>query len=89
MTQTDLVLPGSLPLEFTRTHLSSYRGGVCFGPTWISTWTSASRSTARGRLRGGRRHETGVPGAGSGRGDPPGQGPALAPWSGTASRTAR
>ncbi|WP_438828193.1 DUF6531 domain-containing protein [Streptomyces mirabilis] len=37
MTQTDLALPGSLPLEFTRTHLSSYRGGVCFGPTWIST----------------------------------------------------
>ncbi|MFJ9822554.1 DUF6531 domain-containing protein [Streptomyces sp. NPDC101151] len=37
MTQTDLTLPGSLPLEFTRTHLSSYRGGVCFGTTWIST----------------------------------------------------
>ncbi|MET9447688.1 polymorphic toxin type 17 domain-containing protein [Streptomyces cinerochromogenes] len=37
MTQTDLALPGSLPLEFTRTHLSSYRGGVSFGPTWIST----------------------------------------------------
>ncbi|MEU7560939.1 DUF6531 domain-containing protein [Streptomyces eurythermus] len=37
MTQTDLTLPGSLPLEFTRTHLSSYRGGVCFGPTWVST----------------------------------------------------
>ncbi|MEU0597289.1 RHS repeat-associated core domain-containing protein [Streptomyces sp. NPDC006393] len=37
MTQTDLSLPGSLPLVFTRTHLSSYRGGVCFGPTWIST----------------------------------------------------
>jgi RHS repeat-associated protein len=37
MTTTDLALPGSLPLEFTRTHLSSYRGGVCFGPTWIST----------------------------------------------------
>ncbi|WP_258055895.1 DUF6531 domain-containing protein [Streptomyces sp. Ru62] len=37
MTQTDLALPGSLPFEFTRTHLSSYRGGVCFGPTWIST----------------------------------------------------
>ncbi|MFJ4520538.1 DUF6531 domain-containing protein [Streptomyces sp. NPDC088810] len=37
MTQTDLALPGSLPLHFTRTHLSSYRGGVCFGPTWIST----------------------------------------------------
>ncbi|MEV7504783.1 DUF6531 domain-containing protein [Streptomyces sp. NPDC093018] len=37
MTQTDLSLPGSLPFQFTRTHLSSYRGGVCFGPTWIST----------------------------------------------------
>ncbi|WP_405858120.1 DUF6531 domain-containing protein [Streptomyces sp. NBC_01515] len=37
MTATDLALPGSLPLEFTRTHLSSYRGGVRFGPTWIST----------------------------------------------------
>ncbi|MFC7865227.1 DUF6531 domain-containing protein [Streptomyces murinus] len=37
MTQTDLSLPAALPFEFTRTHLSSYRGGVCFGPTWIST----------------------------------------------------
>ncbi|MFD5076864.1 RHS repeat-associated core domain-containing protein [Streptomyces sp. NPDC058371] len=37
MTQTDLALPASLPLLFQRTHLSSYRGGVCFGPTWIST----------------------------------------------------
>ncbi|MBN0046996.1 RHS repeat protein [Streptomyces actuosus] len=37
MTQTDLTLPAALPFEFTRTHLSSYRGGVCFGPTWIST----------------------------------------------------
>ncbi|GHD54181.1 hypothetical protein GCM10010317_037900 [Streptomyces mirabilis] len=37
MSQTDLTLPASLPLLFQRTHLSSYRGGVCFGPTWIST----------------------------------------------------
>ncbi|MER6032085.1 DUF6531 domain-containing protein [Streptomyces sp. NPDC001851] len=37
MTQTDLSLPAALPFAFTRTHLSSYRGGVCFGPTWIST----------------------------------------------------
>ncbi|WP_435881608.1 DUF6531 domain-containing protein [Streptomyces xanthochromogenes] len=37
MTATDLSLPASLPLIFQRTHLSSYRGGVCFGPTWIST----------------------------------------------------
>ncbi|MFD1274453.1 DUF6531 domain-containing protein [Streptomyces kaempferi] len=37
MTATDLTLPATLPLVFQRTHLSSYRGGVCFGPTWIST----------------------------------------------------
>ncbi|MFJ2403372.1 DUF6531 domain-containing protein [Streptomyces xanthochromogenes] len=37
MTQTDLSLPGALPLVFTRTHLSSYRAGTCFGPTWISS----------------------------------------------------
>ncbi|MER5732465.1 RHS repeat-associated core domain-containing protein [Streptomyces sp. NPDC002138] len=37
MTQTDLTLPAGLPLVFERTHLSSYRGGVCFGPTWVST----------------------------------------------------
>ncbi|MFD0374453.1 RHS repeat-associated core domain-containing protein [Streptomyces sp. NPDC127112] len=37
MTQTDLTLPATLPLLFQRTHLSSYRGGVCFGPTWFST----------------------------------------------------
>ncbi|MDT3397058.1 DUF6531 domain-containing protein, partial [Streptomyces sp. B1866] len=34
MVQTDLSLPGRLPLVFERTHLSSYRSGVCFGPTW-------------------------------------------------------
>jgi hypothetical protein len=34
MTDTDVMLPASgLPLVFTRTHLSSYRAGVCFGPT--------------------------------------------------------
>ncbi|XTP08754.1 DUF6531 domain-containing protein [Streptomyces albus subsp. chlorinus] len=36
MEQTDLSLPGALPLVLTRTHLSSYRGGVCFGPSWAS-----------------------------------------------------
>ncbi|WP_413799202.1 DUF6531 domain-containing protein [Streptomyces iranensis] len=36
MEQTDLTLPGSLPLVFERTHVSSYRGGVWFGPTWAS-----------------------------------------------------
>jgi RHS repeat-associated protein len=36
LTHTDLELPGALPLVFSRTHLSSYRGGVCFGPSWAS-----------------------------------------------------
>lgn len=35
--QTDLVLPGSLPLVFSRTFESSYRTGRWFGPTWAST----------------------------------------------------
>ncbi|WP_019548377.1 DUF6531 domain-containing protein [Streptomyces sulphureus] len=37
MEQTDLELPGAFPLVFSRTYLSSYRAGVCFGPTWVST----------------------------------------------------
>ncbi|MEC3977539.1 RHS repeat-associated core domain-containing protein [Amycolatopsis sp. H20-H5] len=35
--QTDLTLPGALPVEFGRTHLSSYQSGRFFGPTWTST----------------------------------------------------
>ncbi|ARF57086.1 putative T7SS-secreted protein [Streptomyces gilvosporeus] len=35
--QTDIDLPGSLPLTFTRTFESSYRTGRWFGPTWMST----------------------------------------------------
>ncbi|MER5731427.1 putative T7SS-secreted protein [Streptomyces sp. NPDC002138] len=35
--QTDLVLPGPLPLIFSRTFESSYRSGRWFGPTWAST----------------------------------------------------
>ncbi|MGW2404727.1 putative T7SS-secreted protein [Streptomyces sp. NPDC001739] len=35
--QTDVTLPGSLPLTFTRTFESSYRTGRWFGPTWMST----------------------------------------------------
>ncbi|MGQ4516675.1 DUF6531 domain-containing protein [Streptomyces sp. DW26H14] len=37
MPQRDLALPGVLALVFERTHLSSYRAGVCFGPSWAST----------------------------------------------------
>ncbi|MFD9218633.1 putative T7SS-secreted protein [Streptomyces sp. NPDC060064] len=35
--QTDIALPGSLPLVFRRTFESSYRAGGWFGPTWAST----------------------------------------------------
>ncbi|WP_460113735.1 putative T7SS-secreted protein [Streptomyces platensis] len=35
--QTDITLPGSLPLSFSRTFESSYRTGRWFGPTWMST----------------------------------------------------
>ncbi|MEW2413909.1 putative T7SS-secreted protein [Streptomyces sp. NPDC046866] len=35
--QTDLVLPGSLPLVLSRTFESSYRLGRWFGPRWAST----------------------------------------------------
>ncbi|GAA0466283.1 putative T7SS-secreted protein [Streptomyces sp. NPDC046215] len=35
--QTDVVLPGALPLVFTRQFESSYRAGGWFGPTWAST----------------------------------------------------
>ncbi|MET9376058.1 putative T7SS-secreted protein [Streptomyces sp. NPDC002992] len=35
--QTDITLPGSLPLVLARTFESSYRAGRWFGPTWAST----------------------------------------------------
>ncbi|MFE2494445.1 DUF6531 domain-containing protein [Streptomyces scopuliridis] len=35
--QTDLTLPGRLPLVFSRHFESSYRAGRWFGPTWTST----------------------------------------------------
>ncbi|GAA2834097.1 hypothetical protein GCM10010441_68290 [Kitasatospora paracochleata] len=37
MGQEDVSLPGALPLLLTRTHLSSYRSGRWFGPSWTST----------------------------------------------------
>ncbi|MFD5409540.1 putative T7SS-secreted protein [Streptomyces nojiriensis] len=35
--QTDIALPGSLPLVFGRTFESAYRAGRWFGPSWSST----------------------------------------------------
>ncbi|NKI40675.1 RHS repeat protein [Streptomyces sp. LD120] len=37
LTQRDAELPGVLPLLLERTHLSSYRYGGWFGPSWAST----------------------------------------------------
>ncbi len=37
LTQTDVELAGMLPLVLCRTHLSSYREGRWFGPSWAST----------------------------------------------------
>ncbi|MEU1630203.1 putative T7SS-secreted protein [Streptomyces sp. NPDC020096] len=37
MRQTDVQLPGALPLSIRRTHLSSYRAGRWFGTSWAST----------------------------------------------------
>ncbi|EWM10156.1 rhs protein [Kutzneria sp. 744] len=37
LTQTDVELPGVLPLVLSRTHVSSYRVGRSFGPAWAST----------------------------------------------------
>ncbi|MYY83207.1 MULTISPECIES: DUF6531 domain-containing protein [unclassified Streptomyces] len=35
--QTDVELPGALPLILERTHISSYQWGGWFGPSWAST----------------------------------------------------
>nr|WP_246113659.1 RHS repeat-associated core domain-containing protein [Streptomyces montanus] len=35
--ETDIALPGTLPLTFTRRVSSGYRAGSWFGPTWSST----------------------------------------------------
>ncbi|MER5391880.1 putative T7SS-secreted protein [Saccharopolyspora sp. NPDC002686] len=37
LAQTDVELPGVLPLVLKRLHLSSFRAGQHFGPTWTST----------------------------------------------------
>jgi YD repeat-containing protein len=37
LSQTDVELPGLLPLVFVRHHQSAYRAGALFGPSWAST----------------------------------------------------
>ncbi|MBB5117434.1 DUF6531 domain-containing protein [Streptomyces eurocidicus] len=46
--QTDVTLPGALPLVLERTHLSSNRAGGWFGPTWASTFDERIQLDAEG-----------------------------------------
>ncbi|WP_329149414.1 DNA/RNA non-specific endonuclease [Streptomyces sp. NBC_01456] len=48
--QTDLALPGVLPLLVSRTHLSTYRYGQFFGPSWASTLDERLEADDRGRV---------------------------------------
>ncbi|GAB3894483.1 RHS repeat-associated core domain-containing protein [Kibdelosporangium lantanae] len=48
MTQIDVSLPGLLDLVVERTHLSSYRSGGWFGPSWASTLDQSLELGPRG-----------------------------------------
>ncbi|WP_327703737.1 DUF6531 domain-containing protein [Streptomyces decoyicus] len=48
--QNDLALPGILPLRVSRTHLSTYRYGQFFGPSWASTLDERLEVDDRGRV---------------------------------------
>ncbi|MFG2398039.1 DUF6531 domain-containing protein [Streptomyces lydicus] len=50
LTQTDVSLPGVLPLTVSRTHLSTYRYGQFFGPSWASPLDSRLEVDDRGRV---------------------------------------
>jgi RHS repeat-associated protein len=46
--QVDVQLAGGLPLVVERTHISSYRHGLWFGPTWASTLDQRLQLDAHG-----------------------------------------
>ncbi|MFF7755059.1 DUF6531 domain-containing protein [Streptomyces sp. NPDC007971] len=50
LSQTDLGLPGVLPLVLRRTHISGYRYGHCFGPSWASTLDERLELTGSGAI---------------------------------------
>ncbi|MFC9686249.1 DUF6531 domain-containing protein [Streptomyces sp. NPDC056948] len=50
MEQSDVELPGLLPLVLRRTHLSTYRWGRWFGPSWASTLDERLELDADGAL---------------------------------------
>jgi RHS repeat-associated protein len=48
LSQTDVTLPGLLPLVIERTHISSYRVGQWFGPSWASSLDQRLEVTPEG-----------------------------------------
>lgn len=50
LAQTDLALPSVLPLALQRTHISSYRYGHCFRPSWASTLDERLELTEEGAV---------------------------------------
>ncbi|NEA69424.1 hypothetical protein G3I68_01450 [Streptomyces sp. SID13588] len=48
LSETDVELPGLLQLVIERTHISSYRSGVWFGPSWTSTLDQRLEADAEG-----------------------------------------
>jgi RHS repeat-associated protein len=48
LSQTDVTLPGLLPLVIERTHISSYRIGQWFGPSWASSLDQRLEVTPEG-----------------------------------------
>ncbi|MFF1398587.1 RHS repeat-associated core domain-containing protein [Streptomyces sp. NPDC058287] len=50
LSQTDLALPGILPLVLERTHISGYRYGLSFGPSWASTLDERLELTGSGAV---------------------------------------
>lgn len=80
--QDDLELPGVLPLVITRTHLSTYRYGQFFGPSWASTLDERLEVDDRGRVLWAREDGSiltypGLPAAGSDEPVWPEEGPRL------------
>ncbi|MFD9207428.1 DUF6531 domain-containing protein [Streptomyces sioyaensis] len=82
LTQTDVKLPGVLPLLLSRTHLSTYRYGQFFGPSWASPLDERLEADDRGRVSWAREDGSiltypGLPAAGSDAAVWPEEGPRL------------
>ncbi|MFV2175706.1 RHS repeat-associated core domain-containing protein [Actinomadura sp. LOL_016] len=48
LSQTDVTLPAVMPLVLQRTHISTYRAGDLFGPSWASTLDIALQLDSEG-----------------------------------------